>query len=170
MSLAWPVCDGVNVTGDKPVRAEAITPLFEREEVAIYKQMSLFDKFLDELLYVPVLKYRRHGRRSHPGITYRNQILHVAQYHRRPIRNMCHRRVAARWRCKSPLSTVFREYAITTLIGWSARCSQGSGAHPNMGELPVICIVDGPNMSCRRCTVFCLVCRAYALTSPFAKL
>lgn len=78
--------DGVNVTGDKRVRAEAITPLFERKEVAIYKQMPLYDKFLDELLSFPSSKYDDMVDALTLALTYRNQILQVANYHRRPIR------------------------------------------------------------------------------------
>lgn len=48
--------------------------------------MPLFDKFLDELLSFPSSKYDDMVDALTLALTYRNQILHVANFHRRPQR------------------------------------------------------------------------------------
>jgi predicted phage terminase large subunit-like protein len=78
--------DGVSVIGDKRVRAEAITPLIERKQVAFLKTMPLYDKFMEELLSFPSSKYDDMVDALTLALSHRYEILRTANYHRRPKR------------------------------------------------------------------------------------
>ena len=84
--LEYAHVQGETVSGDKVARAEGITPLLERKQVAFLKTMPLYEKFMDELLSFPSSKYDDMVDALTLALTYRQRILAVANYHRRQKR------------------------------------------------------------------------------------
>lgn len=84
--LGYAHVQGLTVVGDKVARAEGITPLLERKQVAFLKTMPLYEKFMDELLSFPSSKNDDMVDALTLALTYRQRILAVANHHRRPQR------------------------------------------------------------------------------------
>jgi predicted phage terminase large subunit-like protein len=84
--LGYAHVQGLTVVGDKVARAEGITPLLERKQVAFLKTKPLYEKFMDELLSFPSSKNDDMVDALTLALTYRQRILAVANHHRRPKR------------------------------------------------------------------------------------
>jgi predicted phage terminase large subunit-like protein len=74
------------VKGDKHIRAEAITPLLERGQVAILRSMNLYEAFMAELLAFPSSRYDDMVDAFTILLNKRESVLREAQRHRREIR------------------------------------------------------------------------------------
>ncbi len=74
------------VKGDKHIRAEAITPLLERGEVAILRSMDLYDAFMAELLAFPSTRYDDMVDAFTVLLNRREDVLRMAQRYRRESR------------------------------------------------------------------------------------
>ena len=77
---------GAIVKGDKVERAEGITPLLERGQVAFLQNMPLFDPFMVELLSFPSSKNDDMVDAFTLALNRRHDILHSANRYRRPKR------------------------------------------------------------------------------------
>ncbi len=75
-----------SVYGSKVERADAITPLLERKQVAILKSMPLYEPFMAELLSFPSSKNDDMVDAFTFALSMRCDILRVANLHRRPKR------------------------------------------------------------------------------------
>jgi phage terminase large subunit-like protein len=74
------------VKGDKHIRAEAITPLLERGEVAILRSMNLYEAFMAELLGFPSAPYDDMVDAFTILLSKREGALRMAQQYRRESR------------------------------------------------------------------------------------
>jgi predicted phage terminase large subunit-like protein len=74
---------GQTVSGDKRQRAENITSLIESKQVAFLRTMPLYDQFMNELLTFPSSKYDDMVDAFTLALTYRNDILRMANSYRR---------------------------------------------------------------------------------------
>jgi predicted phage terminase large subunit-like protein len=84
--LGFKYVQGQSIAGDKVERAESITPLLERKQIAFLKTMPLYEKFMDELLSFPSSKNDDMVDALTLALTYRQALLRVANYHRRQKR------------------------------------------------------------------------------------